>query len=300
MLQLQHLAELFESHQAEAEVSVDGFEIGGEFFDFDESPALMGVVNLSPGSWYRESVCLSPEAAIQRAFILYAEGANLIDVGAESTLPNAERVSAEDQTAQLSPIVSELHKAGVPASVETYEAQVAEAVLNAGAEVINLTGSEQGAEIYGSVAEHDAAVIICHVQGPNVRAVGDYPLAEDPIPMLGEYFTREIESATKAGVEKIFIDPGMGFYYANLQDGESRVRHQMNTLINSFRLRSLGRPICQALPHAFDFFKNEVRSAESFFATLAALGKTGLFRTHEVPRVKAVLDTLSAFDDWQK
>jgi dihydropteroate synthase len=292
MLRLQQLAELFETYQAEAAICVDGFEIGGEFFDFDKSPALMGVVNLSPGSWYRESVCLRPEAAIQRAFILYAQGANLIDIGAESTLPNTERVSAEDQAAQLLPIVSELHKAGVPASVETYDETVARAVLGAGAEVINLTGTEQAAPIYDAVAEHDAAVIICHVQGPNIREVDEYPLDQDPIPMLEEYFTREVEIATAAGVEKILIDPGMGFYYTNLQDGSVRVRHQMNMLMNSFRLRKLGHPICQALPHAFDFFKEEVRSAEPFFATLAALGKTGLFRTHEVTRVKAVLETL--------
>ncbi len=69
----------------------------------------------------------------------------------------------------------------------------------------------------------------------------------------------------------------------------------MQVFLNSFRLRSLGFPICQALPHGFEFFGEEVRCAEPFFAVLAALGKTDLFRTHEVPRIRAVLETLKAF-----
>jgi dihydropteroate synthase len=69
----------------------------------------------------------------------------------------------------------------------------------------------------------------------------------------------------------------------------------MRTFLNTFRLRTLGFPVCHALPHAFECFGDEVRSAEPFFAVLAALGKTDLFRTHEVPRVRAVLDTLGQF-----
>ena len=110
-----------------------------------------------------------------------------------------------------------------------------------------------------------------------------------------EYFARQIDLATRAGVARIFIDPGMGFYYRNLQDSAVRVRHQMTIFLNTFRLRALGFPVCHALPHAFEFFREEVRCAEPFFAVLAALGKTDLFRTHEVPRTKAVLDALQVF-----
>ncbi len=145
------------------------------------------------------------------------------------------------------------------------------------------------------VAAHDAAVIICFVAGKNVREVGDFDLSTDPIPMMCDYFSRQIEIAQRNGVEKIFLDPGLGFYYRNLQDSAVRVRHQMNVFLNTFRLRTLGFPVCHALPHAFEYFGNEVRCAEPFFAVLAALGKTDLFRTHEVPRIKAVLDTMKSF-----
>jgi dihydropteroate synthase len=145
------------------------------------------------------------------------------------------------------------------------------------------------------VAAHDAAVIICYVQGRNVRDVGDFDLSADPVALMQDYFARQIEIAVRSGVEKILIDPGLGFYYRNLQDSAVRVRHQMTVFLNTFRLRTLGFPICHALPHAFEYFGEEVRCAESFFAALAALGKTDLFRTHEVPRIKAVLDTMQLF-----
>jgi dihydropteroate synthase len=117
-------------------------------------------------------------------------------------------------------------------------------------------------------------------------------LNDDPVEFMYEYFAGEIDRAEKANLQKIFIDPGLGFYYRNLQDSAVRVRHQMNVFLNTFRLRKLGYPVCHALPHAFEYFGEEVRAAEPFFAVLAALGQTDLFRTHEVPKVKAVLDTL--------
>jgi dihydropteroate synthase len=145
------------------------------------------------------------------------------------------------------------------------------------------------------VADHDAAVVLCYVQGKNVREVADFNFSADPVAMMHDYFARQIETATRAGLDKILIDPGLGFYYRNLQDSAVRVRHQMSVFLNTFRLRSLGFPICHALPHAFEYFREEVRCAEPFFAVLAALGKTDLFRTHEVPRIRAVLETLRAF-----
>ena len=76
--------------------------------------------------------------------------------------------------------------------------------------------------------------------GKNVREVGDFDLTADPVPMLREFFARQIELAQKCGVEKIFLDPGLGFYYRNLQDSAVRVRHQMNVFLNTFRLRDTG------------------------------------------------------------
>jgi dihydropteroate synthase len=295
MISLEQLAELLEQNRAAASARVKEFSIGGKKFDFNSQPAIMGVVNLSPDSWYRESVCLTAEAAIQRGRVLSAQGADIVDVGAESTLALAVRMDDVAQNSKLLPVIRKLRTEEILVSVETYSPAVTRACLEAGANILNLTGTDRSDELFRMVAAHDAAVIICYVQGKNVREVGDFDLSADPIPMLRDFFARQIEIAQRNGVKKIFLDPGLGFYYRNLQDSAVRVRHQMNVFLNTFRLRELGFPICHALPHAFEFFREEVRCAEPFFAVLAALGKTDLFRTHEVPRIKAVLDTMKVF-----
>jgi len=295
MLKLENLAELLEKNCAAASARVKEFSIGGKPFAFNSQPAVMGVVNLSADSWYRESVCLTAESAIRRGKILAAQGADIIDVGAESTLAHAARVDDAAQKSRLIPVIKGLRAEKILVSVETYSPAVTRASLEAGANILNLTGTDRSDELFTMAAAHDAAVIICFVQGKNVREVNDYDLSADPVPMLRDYFSRQIEIAQRNGVEKIFIDPGLGFYYRNLQDGAVRVRHQMNVFLNTFRLRELGFPVCHALPHAFEYFGDEVRCAEPFFAVLAALGKTDLLRTHEVPRIKAVLDTMRVF-----
>ena len=289
------MAELAAAHPPAATARVREFALAGTPFPFNSRPAIMGVVNLSPDSWYRESVCLTTDQAIRRGLVLAAQGADLVDLGAESTLGHAQRVSEADQSGKLIPVLRGLREEGVLVSVETYSLTVARRCLENGANVLNLTGREQSPELYRVVAEHGAAVILCYVQGKNVREVGDFSTAGDPIALLCDYFAREIERASALGVEKILIDPGLGFYYRNLQDSAARVQFQMKIFLNTFRLRALGFPVCHALPHAFEFFGEEVRSAEGLFAVLAALGKTDLFRTHEVPKTRAVLQTLSAY-----
>ena len=295
MLKLEQLAELLEKNRAAASARVQEFSIGGKPFAFNSQPAIMGVINLSPDSWYRESVCLTAEAAIQRGRVLTAQGADIVDVGAESTLAHAARMDDAAQNSKLVPVIKQLRQAGVLASVETYSPAITRACLEAGANILNLTGTAGPDELYRLVAAHDAAVIICYMQGKNVREAGDFDFSADPVETMRGFFARQIETAQRNGVEKILIDPGLGFYYRNLQDSAVRVRHQMTVFLNTFRLRTLGFPICHALPHAFEFFGDEVRCAEPFFAVLAALGKTDLFRTHEVPRIKAVLDTLKVW-----
>lgn len=293
MLTLEKLAELIGNHKAEASTRVETFSIRGRSFDFNQRPATMGVINLSRESWYRESVCLTTEMALRRGRVLQAQGADIVDIGAESTLAEAERVEEEPQRNRLLPVVRELAAEGALISVETYHRRVTEACLKAGASVLNLTGTADTEEMFRLVSDHDAAVILCFVQGPNVREVGDFDFSRDPITQMYDYFSRQVDLASRFGVRKLFLDPGLGFYYRNLQDSAARVQHQTRLFLNSFRIRSLGFPIAHALPHAFELFGDEVRTAEPFFAVLAALGKTDLFRTHEVPKVKAVLDTLS-------
>lgn len=292
MITLASLVRLAREHAEDLDRPVVPFSLGQRVFRDGERPAVMGTVNLSRDSTYRESVATSVGSAIRKARVMAAQGADLVDVGAESTTAKAARVDAERQLATLVPVVRALAADGIVVSAETYEPVVAEAALDAGAQVINFTGAEHEEEIFRLAAARDALVVLCCVRGSNVREITDVALDVDPIPGLLAYFERRVATARACGVERLVIDPGMGFFYGNLTDPRTRVDHQAQVILNSFRLRRLGLPICHALPHAFDLFEDEFRTAEGFFAVLAHLGGTGLMRTHEVPRVLAVLDAL--------
>src|SRR5262245_46994995 len=188
MLALEHLAELVEKNRAAASARVKEFSIAGKKFAFNSRPAIMGVVNLSGDSWYRESVCLTTESAVRRGRVLAEQGADLIDVGAESTLAQAARVNDAAQNRRLLPVIKGLREANTLVSVESYSPVVTRACLEAGANVLNLTGSDRTDELFRMVAAHDAAVILCYVQGKNVREVGDFDFSADPIEMMREYF----------------------------------------------------------------------------------------------------------------
>src|SRR5438445_1783643 len=173
MLTLEQLAELVDKNRAATQARVKEFSIGGRHFAFNSQPAVMGVINLSPDSWYRESVCLGAESAIRRGRVMQEQGAGIVDIGAESTLAHAARVDETEQSSKLLPVICGLREANILVSVETYQPAVTRACLEAGANVLNLTGVERSEESYRMVAAHDAAVISCYVQGRSVRGGDD-------------------------------------------------------------------------------------------------------------------------------
>ena len=289
MINLENLSRLYVAHSDSFTSEIAPLMIGEKVFD---RPALMATVNLSPDSTYRESIAVSTEAAVRKSRVYWAQGADVVDLGAESSTAKASRVGVKEQISKLVPVIEELSADAIAVSVETYEPEVVRACLSAGAKVVNYTGTTHQAAVFDLASEFSATVILCYVAGADVREITDVDLDKDPIPGLLDYFSQRIDSANKHGVTKIIIDPGMGFYYGNLVDPITRVKHQTRVILNSFRLKSLGYPICQALPHAFNLFEDEFRTAESFFAVIASLGGVTLVRTHEIARVNSVLKTL--------
>ena len=298
MIDLRSLTRLVEAYADDLDQPIAPFSLGGRDIDTDAEPVLMGIVNLSVDSWYRESVAASREAAVRRGRVLAAQGAHLVDVGAESVVATAERVGEERQREQLVPVIADLADAGVATSVESYHPSVVEACLDAGAAVINLTGSGEDAAMFELAARFDASVVLCHIGGTHARELRTEAPAEevaDPFPAMLASFEARVTAAREAGVRSVAIDPGVGFSTPWIQTPQERVRWQATTQLQSFRLRRLGMPICHALPAAPATFGEEVRHAEGFFTVLAALGGTGIFRTHEVPQVAAVLQCLREF-----
>ncbi len=301
MLTLEDIYEVYDKYKEDYNVQVEAFSIGNKKFDFNAKTAILGIVNLSVDSWFNHAICYTPEQAIRRGKVLTAQGADIIDIGAEASSPKTQRTDEFKQKNSLFPVIEALSQDGVLTSIETYYPDVAKSCLKAGANVINFTGSENSEEMYRVVADFDAAIIICYVQGKNAREVGefDFTLAKDPINVVYDYFGKEIEKATKLGVNKIFLDPAIGLGYKNFyyqyQYVSTRLRYQIESLLNGFRLRKLGFPVFAQIPTPLEVFGEEVRSGQVFSAVFAALGKNDLIRTHEVPKVKAILDTLALF-----
>ena len=292
MLTLAALVELAGQYHSDLDRPVEPLVVGSRTFEVDVRPAVMGTINLSRDSTYRESIATSAESAIRKGRVMAAQGADFVDIGAESSTAKASRVGPNEQIALLVPVIEALTEQGVIVSAETYEPAVVQACLAAGAQILNLTGTAHHDEIYALAAEFGATVVMCYVGGANVRDITNVTVDDDPIPGLLEHFERRLAQARAAGVSSLVIDPGMGFFYGNLVDPMTRARHQSSVLLNTFRLRALGVPICNAMPHAFDIFEDQFRVAEGFFTVLGLLGGTSILRTHEVAQVSAVITAM--------
>ena len=292
MLTLTALVELAGQYHSDLDRPVEPLVVGSRTFEVDVRPAVMGTINLSRDSTYRESIATSAESAIRKGRVMAAQGADFVDIGAESSTAKASRVGPNEQIALLVPVIEALTEQGVIVSAETYEPAVVQACLAAGAQILNLTGTAHHDEIYALAAEFGATVVMCYVGGANVRDITNVTVDDDPIPGLLEHFERRLAQARAAGVSSLVIDPGMGFFYGNLVDPMTRARHQSSVLLNTFRLRALGVPICNAMPHAFDIFEDQFRVAEGFFTVLGLLGGTSIVRTHEVAQVSAVITAM--------
>jgi dihydropteroate synthase len=283
------LLPLWEAHRTAIHHPVRTFELAGR--TFDDRPYQLGVINLSRDSTYRESIAHDVPAALYRARRMTVEGAVMIDIGAESTGTNADIVDVDGQLASLLPVLDALLADGLLVSIETYLTDVAIAALEAGAQVINLTGRVDDPALYEAIARHDAGLILCYTPGETARSDDDVPPVDAMIDEQMAFFRDRLELVTDCGVDKLWIDPGFGFAL-NLPDGPERVRYQTDNLLQSFRFRELGWPVCVTMASAVYLFHDEVRVAETAMAVLALLAKANLLRSHEVARVQPVLDML--------
>ena len=290
MIDLESLSALYADFREDLETPVAPVRVTEDVVVGDGAVTVMGVVNLSHDSTYRESVAVSTDSAVRLGRALTSQGAAIIDLGAEASHEKADRVDAAEQVERLVPVVEALSRRTV-VSVETYKPEVAEAVLAAGARMINLTGRGDEEEILAAAARADATVLMVFSPSDNVRESGELPDDDGMLPALVEHFEERLERARAAGVEKVVVDPGSGFTYDNLS-GVGKAQVQSRVLAQSMRLRRLGVPSAHALPHCFDLFERDFRHAEGFFAVLAFLGRAHLLRVHEVSSVSRVLRSM--------
>jgi dihydropteroate synthase len=173
----------------------------------------MGVVNVTPDSFSDGGRWLDAAAALAHARDLVAAGADLVDVGGESTRPGAAPVDGREEWRRIGPVVDALADAGLVVSVDTTKADVARRALDAGARVVNdVSACRFDPDMLGLVAERGAGLVAMHMQG-DPRTMQDDPRYDDVVREVGDFLVERIEAACAAGVDRaaIAVDPGLGF-----------------------------------------------------------------------------------------
>jgi dihydropteroate synthase len=198
---------------------------------------LMGVVNVTPDSFSDGGLYLDAEAAIAHGQELTEAGAEILDVGGESTRPGAEAVSLEEELRRVVPVIAGLEGIEAQISVDTSKAAVAAAALEAGAEVVNdVTALRGDPEMAGLCADRGATVVLMHMLG-TPRTMQANPVYDDVVDEVKAFLAERVEAAVAAGIgeERIWLDPGIGF-------GKT-AEHNLELLRRLGELRELGRPL---------------------------------------------------------
>ncbi len=203
-----------------------------------QPPRIQGVVNVTPDSFSDGGRFLDPARAIEHGLQLVAEGADLLDVGGESSRPGSEPISADEERRRIQPVIEGLARATMaPISVDTTKSEVARAALDAGATIVNdISAGRRDPAILDVVAAHGASYVAMHMRG-EPRTMQAAPQYDDVVTEVVEFLRERCAVALEAGVgrAKLWIDPGIGF-------GKS-LEHNLELLRHLGELRSLGLPI---------------------------------------------------------
>lgn len=177
-----------------------------------ERPLLMGIVNVTPDSFSTGSPDFSVSAAIELAWRLLEEGADMLDIGGESTRPGADPVSESEELRRVIPVVQALRECGVPLSVDTFKAGVMRQALDAGADMINDITAFRDPQALDVVASSHCGVCVMHMQG-EPRTMQDAPHYTDVAVEVQQFLKERCQALLQAGIhrERIVIDPGFGF-----------------------------------------------------------------------------------------
>ena len=263
-------------------------------FSFDQlagsgSVAVMGIINLSPDSFYAGNRCATLDEAVRNAESMVEEGAHVLDVGAESTRPGSQPIAEETELKRLAPVVSALAKrVPVPISVDTSKPGVADRVLQEGARIINdVTGLQMHPEMSRVIARRGAGVVVMHMQG-TPETMQDNPQYGDVVGDVLDFLRLSVEIAGSAGIasRSIAVDPGIGF-------GKT-LEHNLKLIGSLRRFKVLDKPVLIGVSRKSFIGKIlDLTEEERLEGSLAA-GVAGVINGADILRVHDVRATVRA------
>ncbi len=247
----------------------------------------MGVVNVTPDSFYDGGFYFDPARAIERGLVLAAEGADIIDVGGESTKPGSEPVPADEERKRVLPVISALkQKTTALISIDTTKAEVAEAAIAAGASIVNdISAGRFDPRMFPLVSGSGAGLIIMHMKGtPKTMQIN--PHYEDVLAEVKAFLQERLEAAEAFGIERerLIVDPGIGF--------GKRLEDNLVLLNNLDALTEFGRPVLAGISRKS--FIGKILNLDPpdrlegtiAAAVMAILRGASLLRVHDIKAVK--------------
>jgi dihydropteroate synthase len=267
----------------------------GGTLDFSQGCLLMGILNITPDSFSDGGQFFDTQKAIAHGLQIAADGAAIIDIGGESTRPGAESVPPDKQIERVVPVIKSLHeKANVPISIDTFDADVAQAALDAGAAIINDITALSDERMGVLAARRQAPVVLMHIQG-TPATMQKQPHYKDVVGEVLEYLINRAKYAQELGIsaERILIDPGIGF-------GKT-LEHNLLLLQNLERFVQSGYRVLVGVSRKTFIGKLTGRShaSERIFGTAAAVARcvgadVSIVRVHDVAAMSDVVKVAKA------
>jgi len=253
------------------------------------TPKVMGIINLTPDSFYAGSRKPAVDAALQQAEKMLAEGADILDLGAYSTRPNADDISVQEETDRLLPVVDSLVSQFPDAilSIDTFRSKVAEVAINAGAHIINdISGGQLDEAMFETVAKLQVPYILMHMKG-NPKTMNQLAVYDDVFAEVYSYFTDKYAQLKKLGVTDVVLDPGFGFAkkpehgYVLLNRLEEFQALQLPLLVGVSRKRMIYSQL--------ETTAEDALNGTTVLNTIALTKSASILRVHDVtPAIQAV------------
>jgi len=275
----------------------DNFTIplGGKILNLAKKTAIMGILNVTPDSFYDGGRYTCQDEALRRVEQMIEEGVDIIDVGGESTRPGSERVSLKEEIKRVIPIIEKIRENfDVPISIDTYKAEVARQAIEVGANMVNdISGLRFDPKLKKVVAKCDVPVVITHIKG-TPKDMQDNPQYRCLMGEIISYLRESIKMAEEAGIssDKIIIDPGIGF-------GKT-TEHNLRIIKRLPELKSLGKPILIGASRK-SFIGNVLKLPVSerlegslAIGSLSVFQGANIIRTHDVKETRRVVDLIRA------
>jgi dihydropteroate synthase len=261
-----------------------------------EQPLVMGIINATPDSFYKGDLKAGLQKIVEKAGKMIIEGADIIDIGGQSTRPGSTRISASEEIQRVIPVINSIvaNYPQIILSIDTYHSQVAEAAIKAGASIVNdISAGSLDPEMINCVSSLNVPYICMHMKG-TPENMQNNPTYEDLVKEVLDFFINKIDQCKRAGIKDLVIDPGFGF---------GKTIHQNFILLKQLSVfKILDQPILAGLSRKSMIYKtlgidvSQALNGSAVLNTIALQQGASILRVHDVKEAKEAITLFTSFD----